>query len=234
MIYATIHEQLLKLSDPERAKNLARFFKTGPGEYGEGDRFLGIRVPVLRQVARKSPLPDLNQLESLLTSPIHEERFVALMLLIHLFRGNDTDRKEAIYHFYLDHTTYINNWDLVDCSAEHIVGAWLWDRDRSPLLDLAKSKLLWERRIAIIATYYFIKRLDFTTTLEISERLLDDREDLIHKALGWMLREVGNRSRSTEESFLQKHYNTMPRTALRYAIEKFPEDRRQAYLKGTI
>ncbi|NOZ74358.1 MAG: DNA alkylation repair protein [FCB group bacterium] len=234
MIIQAIHQQLRNRSDPERANNLQRFFKTGPGEYGEGDQFLGIRVPVLRQIARKSQLPDLDELESLMVSPVHEERFVALMLLIRLFRTGDSDGKKRIYNFYLAHTRYINNWDLVDCSAEHIVGAWLWDRDRSPLTTLAKSDLLWERRIAIIATFHFIKRLDFSPTLEIGELLLGDREDLIHKAVGWMLREVGNRSRTTEESFLKKHYTAMPRTALRYAIEKFPENRRQEYLKGKI
>jgi len=234
MVIEDIKQQLKALADPKRAANLQRFFKTGPGEYGEGDRFLGIRVPVLRQVAKRSPLPDLKGLEGLITSPIHEERFVALLLLIQIYRKGDTNVQEQVYRYYLDHTRYINNWDLVDCSAEHIVGAWLWNRDRAPLYSLVKSNLLWERRIAILSTFHFIKRQDFSTTLDIAEQLLTDREDLIHKAVGWMLREIGNRSRNTEEAFLRVHCRTMPRTTLRYAIEKFPEEHRQAYLKGKL
>ncbi|RMF08022.1 MAG: DNA alkylation repair protein [Candidatus Neomarinimicrobiota bacterium] len=229
-----LREQLRDLADPVRAQNLARFFQTGPGQYGEGDRFYGIRVPHLRQVAGRTELPTLDEAEHLLQSPIHEERFVALLLLIRLYRRKNPDLRAQVYRLYLRNTRFINNWDLVDTSAEHIVGAWLWDKDRSPLSDLARSPLLWERRIAVLATFHFIKKGDFSTTLALAGQLVHDPEDLIHKAVGWMLREIGNRHRPTEEEFLRAHYRDMPRTALRYAIEKFPEPLRQAYLRGRI
>ena len=229
-----LRESLHRLADPEQAEKLQRYFKTGPGEYGEGDQFLGLRMPQIRQIVRKAPVPALTDLEGLLRSPVHEERMLALLLLVRLFKKADESQKELIYRFYMDHTDRINNWDLVDLSAHHIVGPWLLNRDRSPLFALAKSDLLWDRRIAIIATFHFISRMDFDTSLKIAEIVLKDPEDLIQKAYGWMLREIGNKSRKTEEGFLKKHYKSMPRTALRYAIEKFPEPLRQAYLKGSI
>ncbi len=229
-----LRESLHRLADPEQAKKLQRYFKTGPGEYGEGDRFLGLRMPQIRQIVRKAPVPALTDLEELLRSPVHEERMLVLLLLVKLFKKADESQKESIYCFYMEHTDRINNWDLVDLSAQHIVGHWLLNRDRSPLFALAKSDLLWDRRIAVIATFHFISRMDFDTSLKIAEIVLKDPEDLIQKAYGWMLREIGNKSRKTEEGFLKKHYKSMPRTALRYAIEKFPEPLRQAYLKGSI
>jgi 3-methyladenine DNA glycosylase AlkD len=170
----------------------------------------------------------------LLQSPIHEDRSLALLILVHAFTKDDAATKKKIYDAYLSHTDFINNWDLVDVSAPHIVGAYLKDKSRKPLYKLAKSNSLWERRISIIATQHFIRQNDFADTLQIAKLLLHDQHDLIHKAVGWMLREIGNRDLATEEAFLQVHYRMMPRTLLRYAIEKFPEAKRQAYLKGTI
>jgi 3-methyladenine DNA glycosylase AlkD len=210
---------------------LQRFFKTGPGEYGEGDRFLGVRVPATRRVARKyRNLPMIDTLK-LLRSPIHEERLLALIILTHKYRKGAPDEQAAIYTAYLNNTRHINNWDLVDISAGHIVGAYLDNGSRRPLYQLARSNSLWERRIAVIATFYFIKKDQFDETLKIARILTDDSEDLIHKAVGWMLREIGKRDQDLEESFLKKHHQRMPRTMLRYAIEKFPEDLRQRYLK---
>lgn len=230
----TIHTELKELGDPEIAKHSQRFFKTGKGEYGEGDIFLGIRVPVLRKIAKRFKQATREDALSLLKSEYHEVRLTALLLLVGLYEKADEVGKQEIYEDYLAHVDYINNWDLVDSSALQIVGHFLFNRDRSVLYDLARSSDLWERRISIIATFYFIRQMDFEDTLKVSEIMLEDSEDLIHKAVGWMLREVGNRSILTEERFLKKHYNRMPRTMLRYAIEKFPEQKRQAYLKGTI
>ncbi|HEX5733345.1 MAG TPA: DNA alkylation repair protein [Blastocatellia bacterium] len=229
-----IRSKLQELKDDQRAQGLRRFFKTGPGEYGEGDVFLGIRVPDLRSLAREHRAARLSEIRQLLKSRFHEERVLALMMLVHAYSKGDEDAKKRIYDLYLKSTDYINNWDLVDLSAHHIVGQHLSDRSREPLYRLAKSESLWERRIAIIATAYFIKRGEFKETLKISKLLLSDKEDLIHKAVGWMLREVGKRDLATEERFLIAHYKRMPRTMLRYAIERFPEPRRQMYLKGII
>ncbi len=229
-----ILNELLELGKPERASHSQRFFKTGKGEYGEGDVFLGIRVPQIRAVAKRYKLATRQDVLDLLHTKYHEVRLAALILLVNLFaRANDSERKQ-IYEAYLANMTFINNWDLVDSSALQIVGHYLFDKDRSHLETLAHSSDLWERRVAIIASYYFIRQYEFQDTLKLAEILLHDQEDLIHKAVGWMLREVGNKSRPNEEIFLQKHYKTMPRTMLRYAIEKFPEARRQAYLKGEI
>ena len=229
-----ILEALEQLADPERARQAQRFFKTGKGEYGEGDIFLGVKVPAQRALARRFKQATREDALSLLRSDYHEARLTALFLLVQCFGKAPVAEKERIYTDYLAHVSYINNWDLVDSSAMQIVGAYLNDRDRAPLQELARSRDLWERRIAIIATYYFIRQSEFQDTLLISEILLQDRQDLIHKGVGWMLREVGNKSRATEETFLLQHYRNMPRTMLRYAIEKFPEERRQAYLKGEI
>lgn len=233
----TIDEIRLKLEglkDEQRAQGHQRFFKTGPGQYGEGDVFLGVRVPDLRRLAREHRAARLSEIKQLLKSRFHEERVLALMMLVHAYSKGDRDAKKAIYDLYLNSTRFINNWDLVDLSAHHIVGHYLSDKSKEPLYRLAKSVSLWERRIAIIATAYFIKRGEFAETLKISKLLLSDEEDLIHKAVGWMLREVGKRDLATEERFLIAHYKRMPRTMLRYAIEKFPEARRQMYLKGII
>jgi len=223
-----------ELSNPKIAEHSLRFFKTGPGEYGEGDVFLGIRVPVTRKVARKFRELSLDQILKLLKSKFHEERLLALFMLVALFKKGDDIEKKNIYNAYLGHTDSINNWDLVDGSAHQIVGGYLFERDRRPLYKLVKSKSLWERRISMIATYTFIKKNDFVDTLKLSEILLPDEEDLIHKAVGWMLREVGKLDLEVEEKFLRKHYKKMPRTMLRYAIEKFVEKKRQGYLQGTV
>lgn len=208
------------------------FFKTGPGGYGEGDRFIGLTVPQVREVVKLAAEASPKVVSSLLKSPIHEERLTALLIWVRQFAKGDEAQREAIYRSYLEHTRWINNWDLVDTSARDIVGAWLADKDRKVLYALAKSASLWERRIAIVATFYFIREEEFQDTLAISEMLLEDEEDLMHKATGWMLREVGKRDQAAMEGFLVKHQRCMPRTMLRYAIEKLPEGRRQAYLQG--
>ncbi len=227
-----ISKILRSIADPEIAEHSQRFFKTGKGEYGEGDRFLGIRVPVLRKEAKKYTITSLSEIQKLLHSSFHEERLCALFLLVQRFtKSNEEDRKR-IYDLYLNNTTYINNWDLVDSSAYHIVGMYLADKKKQPLYELAKSDSLWERRIAILATFYFIKVNNFDDALEISKLLINDKEDLIHKAVGWMLREIGKRDIAVERTFLKEHYKEMPRTMLRYAIEKFPEKERKRYLQG--
>ena len=222
------------LGDLQRAKALQRFFKTGPGEYGEGDVFLGLRVPEIRKLSKECRSVPLSTAVQLLHSPIHEVRLLALLIMVRAYQQGDVLLKEQIYRTYLQNTRFITSWDLVDLSAEHVVGAQLWTLGRDPLQLLAASDLIWERRISIMATFHFIKKGEFSETLQIAQLLLKDREDLIHKAVGWMLREIGKRNQKTEESFLRVHYKTMPRTMLRYAIEKFPEDLRQGYLKGQI
>ena len=229
-----LQEHVRKLRNDEIARHSQRFFKTGKGEYGEGDRFLGVRVPVLRKLARQYRDLSLTAASRLLTSEFHEERLLSLLILVSLFTRGAEKEKHAVYKAYLENTRFINNWDLVDSSAQHIVGAYLLTRNRDPIYRLARSKKIWERRISIMSTFYFIKRNEFDDTLSLSERLKQDPEDLIHKAVGWMLREIGNRNIATEETFLKIHYQDMPRIMLRYAIEKFPEDKRQAYLKGKI
>jgi 3-methyladenine DNA glycosylase AlkD len=233
MVVAEIRNELERQGNPEQAATLQRFFKTGPGEYGEGDRFRGIRVPTLKKLARKYCQLSLAEADHLLRSGFHEDRLLALFILIdHYYKGKSGVRSD-IHNFYLEHTRFVNNWDLVDASAPHLVGHYLRDRDKSTLTRLAVSPVLWERRIAIMATFAFIKEGDFDETLRIASLLLADPEDLIHKAAGWMLREVGKRELTMAEAFLRAHHQEMPRTMLRYAIEKFPETKRQAYLKGT-
>ena len=229
-----IKESLQKLADKNTAEVLQRFFKTGAGEYGEGDVFIGIKVPPLRKLAAEFQDTPLKSLRRLLKSEIHEERTLALMILVRQFARADENVRERIYDFYVAHTSFINNWDLVDGSAPYIIGPFLWKRDRSPLYVLAKSTSLWERRIAILSTFYFIRQNDFVDALKISELLLADEHDLIHKAVGWMLREIGKRDRAVEESFLKTRCRTMPRTMLRYAIERFPEPHRRRYLLGRV
>jgi len=228
-----LSEDLKGLANSEYANHSQRFFKTGKGEYGEGDRFLGIRVPVLRKLAKQYSELSLIEIHKLLKSIYHEERLCALFLLVQKFEISKHE-KSVIYRFYLNNTKYINSWDLVDCSAYKIVGVYLDDKNKSPLYKLAKSKDLWERRIAIISTLHFIKNNQFDDTLEISKKLLNDREELIHKAVGWMLREVGKQDPKVERAFLLNCYKKMPRMMLRYAIEKFPEPERKKYLYGKI
>jgi len=223
-----IISDLKKAGEAERAKLFLRFFKTGKGEYGEGDLFLGITVPKTREIAKKYKDLNLKDLQKLLESKIHEHRLCALMIL--RFQYDKTKSKEIV-DFYLKNTKNINNWDLVDLSCSYIIGDWLKDKDRGLLYRLAKSKSLWERRIAIISTSQFIRNTQFEDTIKISEMLLTDKHDLIHKAVGWMLREMGKRDQKVLEKFLQKYSKQMPRTMLRYAIEKFDEQKRKSYLK---
>ncbi len=231
---AEIRAELQQLGDPDRATHSVRFFKTGPGQYGEGDKFLGLTVPVMRTLARKyRSLGDDAALE-LLASPWHEERLVALLLLVDGYKRGDERRRQKIHRAYLANARWINNWDLVDSSAEHVVGPHIHARDISLLERLARSKNVWERRIAIVSTFHFIKRNEFRPTLTVATMLLNDSHDLIHKAVGWMLREVGKRDRKTLDAFLKKHYRRMPRTMLRYAIERHPEGVRKRYLAGTV
>ena len=233
-----LKEDLRKFASPEKAKNLARFFKTGPGQYGEGDRFIGVTVPQSRAVAKKYKDLPLKEVTILLHSPIHEERLIALLILIEQFKATDRrsneETREKIYRFYLSNTKYINNWDLVDLSASRIVGPYLEDKPKDILRKLALSKSLWERRIAMISTFHYIWNGDPKWGLEIAEILLNDKHDLIHKAVGWMLREIGkNCGENVLTNFLDEHTGVIPRTTLRYAIEKCPEEKRQKYLTRT-
>jgi 3-methyladenine DNA glycosylase AlkD len=234
MTVQEIRTRLQKLGNKERATASRRYFKTGPGEYGAGDVFLGITVPEIRKLAKEYQDITLTEATQLLQSTIHEERLLALLILVRSYSRGDGHIKKGIYEIYLQNTQYINNWDLVDTSADHIVGAFLRGKSKKPLYALAQSSDLWKRRIAIMATFHFIKCGEFTETLKIARTLLSDEEDLIHKAVGWMLREVGKRHLQIEERFLKEHYKKMPRTMLRYAIERFPEPKRQGYLKGQV
>lgn len=229
-----IREKLQKLGNEKRAEQSKRYFKTGPGEYGEGDIFLGIPVPELRKLSRAYGDMPLETTEKLLKSPIHEERLLALLILVLKYTKGDAKAQKRIYTLYLRNTQFVNNWDLVDASAQYIVGPFLMDKSKKPLYRLATSESLWERRIAIMATFHYIRQNLHSETLKIAEILISDNEDLIHKAVGWMLREVGKRDLQTEEEFLKSRCKKMPRTMLRYAIEKFPAARRRLYLKGTI
>jgi 3-methyladenine DNA glycosylase AlkD len=229
-----LRSHLQALASPQRAANLRWFFKTGPGEYGEGDQFLGLTNPQLRALARTFAALPLAEVSALLHSPWHEERALALMILVRQYEKGTPSTREECYTFYLRHTHRINNWDLVDISAPHIVGAHLRDKDRSVLYELAASSSLWEQRIAVLATFAFVRDGQFLDTFQLATSLLHHPHDLIHKAVGWMLREVGKRDRAAEEAFLRPHYHQMPRTMLRYAIERFPEPLRQAYLKGRV
>ncbi|MEN8169726.1 MAG: DNA alkylation repair protein [Pseudomonadota bacterium] len=234
MTAKAIREKLYALADKQKAEGLQRFFKTGPGEYAQGDRFIGVQVPQIRKLVKAYPDTALNDIKWMLYSDVHEERLLALLLMVQQYQGGNIECRRSRYKLYLASTEMINNWDLVDVTAEHIVGAWLFERSRKPLYKLAGSESLWERRIAIMATFHFIKHHEFEETLKLAVLLRDDKHDLIHKAVGWMLREIGKRDRQVEEAFLQQHYRVMPRTMLRYAIEKFPEKLRQDYLKGNV
>lgn len=219
---------------PANVAILQRFFKTGPGEYGAGDRFIGVKVPGIRAVCRDCRgVADAVVLQ-LLRSKVHEERLLALLLLVDRFERGDEAAQRAVYRAYLANTAFINNWDLVDVSAPQIVGGWLASRGRAPLLRLARSSSLWERRIAIVSTFAFIRAREFDDTFRIADLLLDDEHDLIHKATGWMLREAGKRDGQALRRYLASRYRRMPRTALRYAIERFPEAERKRYLTGHV
>ena len=230
MSLSTIHREMTALADPSRVAVVQRYFKTAPGEYGAGDRFLGISVPTVRKVAVTHQALPPRALAGLLKSRWHEERLLALLILVRQYERGTPARREAIYRLYMRSTARINNWDLVDCSAPQIVGAHLYDGNRNRLRRLARSTRVWERRIAILATFVYIRRDQFDDTLAIARVLLDDPHDLIHKAVGWMLREVGKRNRAIEEAFLRRHAARMPRTMLRYAVERFPPRLRRRYL----
>lgn len=261
-----LKNDIQKFSDPEKGKFLQRFFKTGKDEYAEGDIFLGLTVPQSRLIAKKYKDLAITDCEKLLQSPLHEERLIALFILVLQFTKGDEKVKKEIYDLYLSNTKWINNWDLVDSSADKIIGEYLWlqvpsdkkqageekafdklrqkgfslsERSESKGLQilekLARSEDIWEKRISIIATFAFIKHGSAEETLKIAEILLYDKHDLIHKAVGWMLREMGKKvSLEKEEMFLRKHCKMMPRTMLRYAIELFPEEKRKTYLSGNI
>jgi 3-methyladenine DNA glycosylase AlkD len=234
---ANVRKELKSMADPDKAVILQRFFKTGLGQYGEGDIFIGVTVPQSRKIAKKFSQLQLVEVKTLLYSRIHEERLVALLILVWRYSSalDNREEKEEIVKFYLDNIKQVNNWDLVDLSAPNILGAHLIDnRDRRLLYRLAKSENVWERRVAILATYHFIRNGDFSYTLKIAEMLLQDRHDLIHKAVGWMLREVGKRDATAQEAFLEKYWSVMPRTMLRYAIERLPENKRLHYKKNPI
>jgi 3-methyladenine DNA glycosylase AlkD len=234
---ANVRKELKSMADPDKAVILQRFFKTGLGQYGEGDIFIGVTVPQSRKIAKKFSQLRLVEVKTLLYSHIHEERLVALLILVWRYSSalGNREEKEEIVKFYLDNIKQVNNWDLVDLSAPNILGAYLIDnRDRRLLYRLAKSENVWERRVAILATYHFIRNGDFSYTLKIAEMLLQDRHDLIHKAVGWMLREVGKRDATAQEAFLEEYWSVMPRTMLRYAIERLPENKRLRYKKNPI
>lgn len=229
---------VLKASgDKRQADRALRFFKTGKDQYGEGERFFGVLMPQLRMLAKEHVAIPLNETLLLLHSDFHEARLLALLIMVNQFRLGDEQQQNTIARSYLQHTNRVNNWSVVDCSAHLILGPWLegrGEKDRAKLDRLAKSNSLWERRIAMIATFHFIRNEEYDDALRIAAILVNDSEDLIHKAVGWMLREIGNRNRQAEEAFLMEHYKVMPRTMLRYAIEKFPDGVRKAYLEGKV
>jgi len=228
--YSELIKDFEKLRNQQKAKVLSGFFKTGKGEYGEGDVFLGIVVPTQRKLAKKYAGLALGDLQHLLDSKIHEHRLTALFILIGRYKKSAENERERIVKFYLRNARKINNWDLVDLSAPNILGDYLLDKDKAVLYKLASSKNLWERRIAMLAAFRFIRENKFDDALRIAETLLKDKHDLIHKSAGWMLREIGKRDLPSEERFLKKHHKVMPRTMLRYAIERLPESKRKIYL----
>jgi len=232
MTYTQVVTELKQAANPIFAKNLARFFKTGKGEYGEGDIFLGIKVPIQRQIAKKYKDLKLSDVQKLLSGKYHEHRLTGLLILTYKYPKATPREKEEIIKLYLKNTRNINNWDLVDLSAHKLLGQHLYDQlaDKKILTKFAHSIDLWERRIAVLSTFAFINNKQYKEALQISEILVNDKHDLIHKAVGWMLREIGKKDLTTEEKFLQKHYKTMPRTMLRYAIERFPEEKRKFYM----
>jgi 3-methyladenine DNA glycosylase AlkD len=229
-----IRRALAKLASPAKAKQLAGFFKTGPGQYGEGDRFLGVTVPQQRALVKRLPELPLAEAVALLRGGVHEERLTALIFMVQRYqRARTPAAQKAVVTAYLANLKWVNNWDLVDLSAHEILGAWLIDKDRAVLHRLAASKALWQRRVSMVASYHFIHRGESKEALALAEKLLQDREDLMHKAVGWMLREVGKRvSLGDLRGFLKEHAATMPRTALRYAIERLPELERKKWMSA--
>ena len=235
MLKQKILEELKSVSKKEREEIFQRFFKTGKGEYGEGDIFAGITVPEIRDISKRYfKEMILKDVEYFVQHKIHEYRLFGLLTLTYMWKKADDAKKKKIFDLYVKNLEYVNNWDLVDLSAPNIVGEYLKERDKTILYDLAKSNNLWKQRVAIISTFSFIRNKDFVDTLNISEILLHHKHDLIHKAVGWMLREVGKRDQDVEEAFLKRYYKEMPRTMLRYAIERFEEGKRQKYLKGLV
>lgn len=230
MSYTIAHKKLHALKNIKQSESAKIFFKTGKGEYGEGDQFLGINVPTVRKLAKEFTEISLEDCSRLLSSPYNEERSMGLYILVDQYDQGDEKKRKEVYELYLKNRKYVNNWNLVDCSAHEIVGKHLYEKNRAPLYDLVKSNVLWDKRIAIVGTLYFIRKNDFADTVKISKLLLNDTHDLMHKACGWMLREVGKRDVEVLKKFLEENRHKMPRTMLRYAIEKFPEKQRKAYL----
>ena len=228
-------EEIRALANKERANHSKKFFKTGKGEYGYGDIFLGVRTPQIRSIAKKNISISTTEMKTLIKSKYHEERLLGLIILANKYsKDKDEKVRNQLYKIYVSSFKYVNNWDLVDVTCPHVIGKHLMDKERSILYSWARSEDLWTKRIAIVSTHWFIRKNDLDDTFKIAEILLNDEHDLIHKAVGWMLREAGKRDLEKEEIFLKKHYKNMPRTMLRYSIEKFPEPKRQKYLKGTI
>lgn len=230
-ILSQLKKELKSYYNEERAEHSKRFFKTGKGQYGEGDIFLGMSTPMVKDIVKKYNSLNLSDCELLLHSKIHEERTVALLILVYQFEKGNELIKRRIFNIYIKNTLFINNWDLVDITAPNIIGNYLFEKNRELLYKFAKSNMLWEKRISIVSTLFFIRKNDFKDTLKISEILLNDKEDLIHKATGWMLREVGKRDEKTLLKFLDKYHKIMPRTMLRYSIEKFSQDQRKKYME---
>ena len=229
-----LKNDLKYLANFDHANNLQWFFKTGKGQYGEGDVFIGVKVPNIRKVAKRYTDLTLSEIKKLLYSRIHEERLCALLILVDKFaKKNDTEKKK-IFDFYIKNAKRANNWDLVDLSCPKIVRNYLLNKNKSILYKFTTSENLWERRISVISTFMFIKYKKYKDSFKIAKILMNDKHDLIHKAVGWMLREIGKRNQTEEEKFLRKYYKKMPRTMLRYAIEKFEEEKRANYLKGRI
>lgn len=231
MILKKLIEELKNLGNKRDKEILQKFFKTGPGQYGEGDIFLGIKVPVQRKVAAKYKGLKINDVQKLLDSKIHEERLVGLVIMIHQFEEGNEEIKKKVFEMYMNNSHRVNNWDLVDITAPRIAGAYLLNKDKKILYQFAKEKLLWRRRIAIVSTYKFIKNNQFEDVVKLSEILLNDKEDLMHKAVGWMLREAGKMNKQVLIDFLDKHCKNMPRTTLRYSIEKLSEKEKKYYMK---
>lgn len=231
---AKVKSELKSLANPEKAKFLRRYFKTGKGEYAEGDKFIGITVPVQRIVAKKYSNLPLNEIQKLIKDPVHEARVTAVFILCGQYSNADDKKKKIFVDFLLTNKKFINNWDLVDSSAHQILGDYLINKPHKILFKLAKSGNVWDRRIAVVSTYAFIRKREYSSALKIFEMLLNDKHDLIHKAAGWMLREIGNRNVEVLESFLEKHSPVMPRTMLRYAIEKFPEAKRKNIFRRNL
>lgn len=226
-----IKEELALKGQKEKIEILSNFFKTGKGQYGEGDKFIGVTVPSCREVAKHNKDVDLKIIEELLYSEIHEERLCGLLILVEQYRKKDLEKRKNIFDFYVSNTTNINNWDLVDLSAPKIIGEFLLDKDKSILMNMAKSCSLWERRIAIVSTITFIRKGIYEPTINIATLLMEDKEDLIHKAVGWMLREAGKKEKKVLIDFLDKHHKTMPRTMLRYSLEKLDKQEKEYYMK---